>query len=231
MTEIVDSSPYEAKLHTPGLVVVLVAQRVHITRELYDRAGLIMPMKFLSRPGHLGKTSYSSYLDFVDPTDGATLLRCQNQSAYIDGHTRKLAPLPDVCKDLLRELVDPEAEPVYYEDRKLRGPIFTASQTVQHSDTDNLYHTNHTSYIKFCMNAAAEASQQDKLSDFQGDFFSYPLSDMTMRYHNETRPGDHLQVSLWQDHPLAMHFKIMKDTVSVFSASCSFFDRYLPSKL
>ncbi len=76
---------------------------------------------------------------------------------------------------------------------------FTRDFRVNHSDTDMLYHTNQSVYIKYFMDTAAEAAKLGHFKYVLGDPLGYRSKVIECRYLGESVAGDVLSVSVWEN--------------------------------
>ena len=204
-------------------IAVVSAQKWEVFPELYAKAALVLPMHVLLRPGHSGVTSSSFFVEFIDPTSGNLFVRIQRQHVTIDAVTRKPIPVQHIPVED-NDIPNP-AQPVII-------PRFTPpSDTkryifkVYHSDSDDLYHVNHATYVRLCSDTAANACNDGKLKNFSGDFYRYEVSGALMRYLGESFPGDDLEVTVWED-PVdhdSLYFHISRLKKPIFAAKFTYF--------
>lgn len=213
------------KITLPNVECVLSGQHVNISRALYDRAAVCFPVKVILSPEHVSSTSFSVSHEFLDAKDNKFLFASRRQFAFQHKTTGQSVPVPD---DFVRyhENVANNTQrwPGTTGNRQPPRDAIRVQRQVCHSDADHLYVTSPPSYIKFCMDAAAYASNNNKLQRFIGDFFQYKVSSVSTQHQGKSYPEDELQVTLWEDPEEleAMHFHISKDNSCIFTATFRF---------
>ena len=81
------------------------------------------------------------------------------------------------------------------------------------SDIDGYRHTNYIAYIRYCDNAAMDAMEHSFLTAFQGDIYDYEIKKISLLYQKESKAGEELCVSVWEDEssPYILHFHVDRD--------------------
>ena len=205
-----------------GAILVSTCNRLHITEAFYKRLSLGEPFQHSVLPGPSKGKSFSVVLNFAYGEDNTPLISALRQFCYIDPKTRKGIPiLGDHMENATEhKLIRINAEPV-------PARHFRYRLRVAHSDTDHLNHTNQSNYLRFCMDAAAEAVKTGALSNFTGDLFEYKLKDADLLYQAECHAGDELDVCLWEDETDTnrLHFQIAKNTHDVLFSTVTYYNR------
>ena len=202
----------------------MAAQKLDVFPELYRKAALVLPMTVVERPGHAGVTSCSFFIEFRDATSGSLYARIQRQIVTIDAVTRK--PLPVQRGHRGFDDGSYSAKPIFVPQFTPTPDATTYVFKLCHSDSDDLGHTNGSTYIRLCCDAAANACNAGKLKNFSGDFFHYDVSSALIRYLGESFPGDELEVTVWEDHVEldCLYFHISNLKKLIFVAKFNYFN-------
>ncbi|XP_061181550.1 uncharacterized protein LOC133190096 [Saccostrea echinata] len=93
-----------------------------------------------------------------------------------------------------------------------------------HSDEDTNGHLNQSSYIRFCMDAATNASLKGYYEHYTSDMCLYPSLQWTISYMGEGLAGDQLTIFTWQkEHsPDNIRFAIVRNGNQILYASTVF---------
>ncbi len=106
---------------------------------------------------------------------------------------------------------------------------------VHASDIDHLYHVNNSVWMRYCMDAAAEAVQNGFFKCFKRDLFSYPVKKLDCIFNSEALAGDELTVLCWQEPSLKLEdtifFHVAKGSKDCMSCSIQFYMQHVLSKL
>ncbi|XP_061181551.1 uncharacterized protein LOC133190097 [Saccostrea echinata] len=93
-----------------------------------------------------------------------------------------------------------------------------------HSDEDFNGHLNQSSFIRFCMDAATNASLKGYYEHYTSDMCLYPSLQWTISYVGESLAGDQLTIYTWQKEDTAdnIRFAIVRNGNRIFYASTVF---------
>ena len=199
--------------------LITICNRLRITDACYDRISLGGTFEYSALPGPSHNRIFSIVLSYHHPEDSALLVENLRQFCYVHPETRKIIPISgDHLKNATEhKLIRVNVLPV-------PARHFRYSVRVAHSDTDFFGHLNHSHYLRFCMDAAAEAAKAGALNNFTGDMFEYKLSDADLLYQAECHAGDELNIHLWEDETNRhqLHFQIKKNAQDVHFSSVTF---------
>lgn len=160
--------------------------------------------------------------------------------ALVDSVTRKAAPLSDDIMEDLRAMVTAPAYGIRLPS-SIRPPellphrTFKCCITVRFDDTDFQGHTNTSSYMRFALECAAQAVQCGFYSSIRDDVGLHRARKTNTIFLSESRVGDRLHVSTWQDegNQLLLNFAISNSGRLINFAQIEFFDNktFDPSEL
>ena len=113
---------------------------------------------------------------------------------------------------------------------KLHAPpsAFNWKIRVRHDDTDMLQHTNVSSYLKFALESAAQASSLGVFSSISDDVAFYRPRRVASVFVGESRAGDELTVATWQETEnanMTLNFLISNRQNPVYCAQIEFYCR------
>ncbi len=216
--------------HDKPYVTVISAQNLKITPAFYNLAALDLPMDLVTKSGHAGTSSCSLILHLVNVDNDEILVSSQRQLVMINKVTRKAMPLPDDFRQVFKASITTSLNVSVVPTPK---DAFCSTTKVVHSDIDYLQHSNQSSYIHFCFDAAAEATANNQLMHFKGDMFGYKMDRMEILHQGETFVGDILDIFVWEDMnlPDTLYFQIMQGDTPVFYSKTVFFRDELKHKL
>jgi len=181
-----------------GLALVLSHQTLQLKRAFYTNNHLKHSMEAVVQLGYMSDTSYRLVLSLRSAKDKRIMAVNERFLVFIDQKTRQKVSIPEQIKETYghlakgskKKLPVPPPKPVH---------AFHTEAIVCHSDTDILYHTNHASYLRFCIDCATEATANNYFSSIPGDFMACEISDVVIAYKAESFPGDHLDILTWED--------------------------------
>ena len=211
----------------PGASMVSLVHSLHIEEAFYDRLHFGEAFLYSVLPGPSRDKVFSVVLTYHHCEDNTPLVSGVQQMCYLHPETRKMIPISGghMKNATQRELIRVHVLPV---------PVrhFRHSVRVAHSDTDSGSHVNQSHYLRFCMDAAAEAAKTGALDHFSGDLFGYKLQDADLLFQAECHAGDELNVYLWEDEIKRnrLHFQIRKKTRDVLFSTVTFY-QIIKSKL
>lgn len=208
------------EVNEPKIIGVSKSQQITCYPSLYTLSGLNNPMDVSVSAEHMGRTSITFCTSFADEASGEPMAAITRQIVAIDAKNRKSVPLPQGVLDTFSG--NPDAKPLKIEPTPCPSDAFKFDLQAVHSDTDNLYHVNQSVFIRYCMDAAAAAADQDALVGVTKDFLDYKVRDMRVLYQGELHPGNRLTVHVWQTpHPssINLNFQITRDSKSMCFAT------------
>lgn len=178
--------------------------------------------------GHIGRTSLNTRAELIDTTTNTVLAKNINQVVTVSRETRRPIALPEwwVNKYSSYSIVIPKlVVPV----PETPADVFTYDVHVRWSDTDGYGHTNYISYIRFCEDGVMQAENEGKLSGFTKNFQEFESKMLQLSYLGESKAGDELTVSLWQDqqNDYKLYFNLYKtDNMSlVFHCTLELYEK------
>ncbi len=81
-----------------------------------------------------------------------------------------------------------------------------------------------SSNFRYAVNAATEACFANHFKQFSRDLANYQIKSMTMLYSEQTRPGDNLDIYMWEDSTeRRIHCQIEKSNQTVYNTTIDFF--------
>ncbi|GFR65087.1 hypothetical protein ElyMa_003647300 [Elysia marginata] len=169
------------------------------------------PYKVTIEVINVGKSSLTFRQVLINKLDNKELATHYLKVVVVDKVTRRPKAVPSWHRDKYRHVeatLDKRAEFVINTELNVPGGAFQAETLVQPSDTDSNGHTNQASYVRFCLDAAECANRAGVLEYVQGDICIYPILKMSISYKGETKSGDRILTSVWQDKlsPQMLHF-------------------------
>ena len=184
------------------------------------------PITFTTTLEYIGVTSLAISTVMRETETGLELARNFIQYVHIDGQTRKSKPLPQSFRRQFVHFVNQSKPPIVKPlilPKHLR--VHRYSVTVAPSDTDANNHCNNASYVKYCMDAATEASRKGFYSNFLGDVCRYCVKNMQNYFAGECVSGDLLDVYTWSEaeSPWRIYFLILKQDKPIFHNSMEFY--------
>ena len=207
------------------VVGVTAAQVIEIHPKLYKDITMATPFITTQRPAHLGYKSTSNYIELIGKSNSFLYMKIQRSTGFIDMKTKKGAPVPDEIKAVYDKAKDPAAKPVFIDQPKAPDNALKYQMVIENTDADILYHTNQTSYFRYCFNAAADACAKNELSNFHGDFFIYRVSKAGILYKRESHPGDDMEITFWENEEskLTLHFILKVNDILIAVVNLTFF--------
>ncbi len=208
----------------PNVVGVMRALNMHISPLFYERARFRWPLVLCNRVGHVGYSSLSNVQDLKDEADGQIVATSERLVVFMDKVQGKTVELPEERKDFLRTVssketplrIDPLEPP--------KAKAFNFDVNVKASDTDHLYHVNQASWLRFCLDCAAAATQQGFYGNVQADPLALPVRQVEVLYSAEGFAGDNLTVSSWEseEDDATLCFSVKKQDKQCTSCAIKF---------
>jgi acyl-CoA thioesterase FadM len=198
-------------------------------KELYEltrRDCLVAKTKFgvVIQLGYVGNSSLSSIAKLITQPEGKVLVTNTNQVVTVDKTTRKPTTLSEWWKERYHSY-GTTTKPLIV--AVLAVPEITHSYSVKvpWTDIDNYKHTNYIAYIRYCIDAAMDATAAKVYTKVKHDFLQYPIQSMRISYKGESVANDNLVVKTWenQENPLILHFSIDREGVILFQSTMQVF--------
>ena len=137
--------------------------------------------------------------------------------------TRRPMPIPHWWKSRYSSAVT-DGDPLIVAAEDVPTTVATSQydMKVPWSEIDAYRHTNYTSYVRFCFDAAADAVNSGRYVTFDGDVLRYNVASVQLLYKSESRANDTLSIISWQspDDSRELHFSIHKDNGPLLFQSC-----------
>ncbi len=177
-----------------SLTAVMSATHYEFYPIMYEQAAIRFPMKCYLTRGHIGRTSFSSIVQFKH--GDAIVMHSQRQIIVIDKKTRRPVGIPEAYR---QQFGQPNGEALILNAVPVPKEAFKAVFCVSHSDTDVRNHASHSVYLRFCVDAAAEVTSKLKFQNFAGDMLSYKMQTLDILFQGETFAGDMIECYVWED--------------------------------
>lgn len=201
----------------------MASTRTEMSSSLYNitRSQMsTLDLKVKIQLGHVGKSSLNSVAQMFNTGSDEALIQNTNQVVFIDKATRKPEQLPDWWMTkysgmslgigaLIVPLIDIPTDVYEYE------------MKVPWSDIDRYKHVNYTAYIKYCQDAACDATNSGYYKELSGDFLDYNTKSFEASYKGESVANDILVIKTWQSNSdqFKLYFSIHKKDSVIFQAN------------
>ncbi|KAK3607795.1 hypothetical protein CHS0354_031292 [Potamilus streckersoni] len=183
--------------------------------------GPLYPIRATMCVSHAGDTSLTLDIVIYDCTTKEKLASCLTKFVYVNLLTRKAVLLPPWIYKMTIN-VDESSPRTISKPQQLKIPSDCFQFTVcsLFSDTDNNGHVNHSTYVRWCSDAASVAATTGNYSNFKMEIGSYSLERLEVYYIGELVVGDEAVVNTWQDDSdfRKLYFAITKDSRRIFNA-------------
>ena len=194
------------------------------------------PLLIKLYPGFIGKSSFSIETEIYNAKNKELYVRHITVFVTVDKKTRKSTPLPDWFIDkyasvlsgtklTLPKLVQPQSDLI---------ANYSTSVKIVYSDIDSLGHANFTTYIKYAMQAAMEASANGKFHGlFKVPHMDYIAKNITVSYLGECKVGDVLAINAWQnlENKQKCYVDISRNGKSINQITMEFYENELLSRM
>ena len=144
----------------------------------------------------------------------------------VDKATRKPTAIPAWWRDKYSKCVQGQGQSLVIP--RVRVPDLTHNYDVKvaWTDMDNYKHTNYVSYIRYCQDAALDATHAGFFTRVKGDFLTYNVNKMDISYRGESVANDLLTVHVWEneENPFVLHFTITKNDTLIFQNTITLFE-------
>ena len=190
----------------------------------YEKTHMYHPVEVTYKIGQLGKTSYNLIDEARSVITGELLHSAVHVQVTVDKETRRPAMLPDWFKAKYEKHIHGISWK-YSPKEKPSEKMYSFPYRVVWSDTDYYYHVNQSSYIRFCLDAIAEAGMEGRLKDINRDIGQVKVKEMRMLYAAETKPHEELNIHVWQDdvNLKTVHCEIEKESKPKYHFSVDFY--------
>lgn len=200
-----------------------------INKAMYDRSVLKCPLDVKLRLHHVGKSSLSTQAKvFVHQSDNV-LLSNINQVVSIDPLSRKPMPLPDWWKTKYAGMAS-GGEPMVIQSESRPDGATVYDVPISWSDTDFYEHTNWTSYVKYCIDAANACCIKGQLRQISKETVKESqVKTLRVRYSGESILGDTLKIYAWEtpELPNSIKFQVYKETSPICFVFIEYFEHTL----
>nr|KAG5703767.1 hypothetical protein BaRGS_009565 [Batillaria attramentaria] len=182
-------------------------------------AGTQFPFTVTVELDTVGTSSQTFSCRLINKLDSRILATQRTKSVYFSLEKRRPVPIPDHYRERYRSLAGQNVAPLVFSQTVPQVPesAFQYCMVVRHSDLDPILHTNSSSYVMFCCDAAQAAVEAEYLDLFRPDICLFPVqvkrATMEVVYLGESGIGDSLRVSLWQQdgQPSLVNYVISRD--------------------
>ena len=187
-------------------MIIKTGDKFVFSKTFYQNSNLHYPMVYAVNQGNRQEKSFFQNIRLYEKASAQKLVTAQYQFIYINKITRKPVPIPDWSVTLNfprsseRFRIHVAAKP---------DSCFTSRRKVQFSDYDKRNHVSSTSYIRWMIDAAAEAASKGTFSSFRKNL-DHCAEVLEILYRKECHVGDNVCVYVWEEEPLCLCFHIAK---------------------
>lgn len=208
-----------------NILVFLVTANYTIYDSYYEEEhyyGAVRVHVFLAGVGNssisLGQRIYSP--------SGKLLATNTVKLVRVDKINRRPVPLPLENKHYLQGRKQSTSDIHYMQQLEKPGGLIPVKRTVMWSNIDIYQHSNHSAYIKYCMDAImVTSSRPEYFSQLPRDIAQLRMRAMQMVYLGETSAGDTLDIYVWtepSDDLVKVNCIVEKDDRAVFHFHADF---------
>ena len=206
----------------------MASTKTSISRKFYDLPTVDKTPTFdvSVHLGYVGMSSLNSVAVLSDANSGEVFARNTNQVVTVSKETRKPTPLADWWKEKYASSVV-ENERLIIAAVQISTSPHVYCMKVPWDDIDGYKHTNYVAYIKYCFEAAMDATVNGTFySKIKEDVLLYHVKEMEIAFKGETKAGDELKVATWETDkdPWKVHFDISKEGKTVLQNTVSFYE-------
>ena len=175
--------------------------------------------------GYTGTSSLNSVARLYCPDTEDTYVDNINQVVAVSKTTRKPVPLDDWWKQKY-QTYSVGTQPLVIPLIDIPSKTHVYEVKVPWTDIDNYKHTNYVNYIRYCQDAALDATFAEFYSKVKGDFLGYLIKEMLISYKGESVANDILEVKTWEnvENPFILHFSIQKDGRTIFQNTIKLYE-------
>ena len=213
---------------TSETIPFMSSTKTAVKEEFYSSPDMEKPPKYIvrCRPGDIGASTYICITELIDKNTDQVHVQKVDTMVCIDKVSKSVTRLPKWWRQRYQKLKSDSTKLQIHPLNVPANPDHVYTMKVLWNDIDDLGHTNFVAYTRFCFDAAMDAVYHEKLTNFFGDIFLYNTREMESLYRGESRAGDQLVITCWEneDDPWVLHFDIKKDDTDIFQATINFFD-------
>ncbi|OWF49371.1 uncharacterized protein LOC110451909 isoform X2 [Mizuhopecten yessoensis] len=207
----------------------LVRQRLVISPRLHSETSKIIDTNILvtATAGKVGKSSRTSNAELRSSGSDVAFVKCAYTGVLFDTNINRPVPYPKwfaekYCSPLSyidNSHIQAKKDMVSFPSNAHRTQL-----KVRHSDTDFNMHVANAEYLRYCMEAATDASISGYFRHFSRDMCWYPVLELDIIYLAQSRPGEMLDVYTWQDEYdiQAIYFSIHRDRTAIAVSAFKF---------
>ncbi|XP_052805570.1 uncharacterized protein LOC128234964 isoform X1 [Mya arenaria] len=179
-----------------------VTQQYHSNFSYEKSFGMDMPMRFSFYISDVGRTSFTSAIEWRDYVTERLLVKLVSKSVHVSRKTRKPIPIPEwVSKgieDHLKLVANPKklqkSDPLVIPTTAFKYKV----KTLQ-SDCDSNFHINQATYLRWCSDAWSAAALAGNLKNYNKHIERYCIKTMDTHYIGEALANDIAVVNVWED--------------------------------
>jgi acyl-CoA thioesterase FadM len=213
-------------------LIFSISIRVEMTDaffEIYDKSERT-PLLFKTYPAYIGKSAFNLAVEIYNASTKEIMVRNFMQLVSVDKDTRKSSALPDWFQEKYRNLCtgSPIALPAVTKPESNDVASYISDVKLPFTDADLYGHINISSYIKYAIQTAMEASAKGVFKGLfhGGSKMCYRAKTLHIEFLSETKPGGTLTVSAWKVGEGAdkqkVHFDLMRQEKKVCRAYVDF---------
>ncbi|KAJ8308216.1 hypothetical protein KUTeg_013090 [Tegillarca granosa] len=203
---------------TSDRLTFMVTSEFIMTKKMYDHSIPKSPLCVKVQGGYIGNTSMNSIATVTTATSEIELIRNTNQIVSINKSTRRPSPLPDWWKEKYTESAKNHKSLKIDKFEKADNAGFYQNK-VAWSDTDRNLHTNFSTYVRFCIDAAHHCAKEGTLKHFEENLKN-GINVVQLHFYQESNEGDMLDVYCWEDpsNSKKIYFDIHIGEKSIFQS-------------
>ena len=166
-----------------------------------DKFGIFRLFYFEVTIPFVGNTSLVQQVNLVDYETGLTLTTSYSVSVFVTAEKHQLAVIPDNIKARInRQLSEPKKFMRVPTVPEIPTNVYTELKMTFYSDLDLYQHMTAPMYVNKFINVASNAVMDGFLQGFKHENGGcYMLERYCGHFHSETKFGDELLFSVWQD--------------------------------
>jgi acyl-CoA thioesterase FadM len=212
---LIDFSQIDSKVF-----IVVAATAYSFFEHFYNKDhhyGVVRVQTALER---FGNTSLTLNQDLYDVNSGTRLCQLVKSLVLTDRQTHKPCKIPDNMVEKFGGLCRHEHPP-------LRIPVVDVNELSAYTsllfspsfdDTDFYLHSNQSVYIRWCLDAATEASMKNRLNSILGDLATFRIEKISAVYKVESEPRQQLLIRTWQhqENPWIIYSSVFNADILVY---------------
>ncbi|XP_070535530.1 uncharacterized protein [Ptychodera flava] len=214
-------------LRRNGHTLFVLAQSFEFSPTCYTDFSTKVPVVFVSRIVHVGRTSLVQRRELRIKRTGTVVATMLAQFVYVNLETRRPTPLPESYINTYLDETNgqrPKTHKHFSRFPPQGVEIYYYPVVVSTKDVDENRHTSNTSYIKYCIDCFMFGARERAYSVIQGNLSDYPITNLSLQFVSESDLNDKLTVTSWADtaKPYQVHFVIQKDEREVAQCTLKF---------